>query len=51
MSQMEIAYAKNCALATKDWDTFQAIIRTCLKPLRTGRREKKNKPRTLPEIH
>jgi hypothetical protein len=49
MSQMEIVYAKKCAIATKDWDTFQAIIRTCLKPLRIERFIKKNKPRILPQ--
>jgi hypothetical protein len=32
MSQMELTYAKKCALATRDWDTFQAILRKCLKP-------------------
>ena len=36
MSQREIVFAKKGALATKDWDTFQAIIRTCLKPVKHG---------------
>lgn len=32
MSQKELVYAKKCVLATRDWDTFQAILRKCLKP-------------------
>ncbi len=32
MSRKEIAFAKSCALATRDWDTYQAILRRCLKP-------------------
>lgn len=35
MSQMELTFAKKCALATRDWDTFQAILRKCLKPRAT----------------
>jgi len=26
----ELAFAKQAALATKDWDTYQAILRKCL---------------------
>jgi sirohydrochlorin cobaltochelatase len=32
MGRKEIAFTKQCALATKDWDTFQIIIRKCLSP-------------------
>ncbi len=35
MEKKELAFAKQCALATKDWDVFQAILRKCLKD--TGR--------------
>ncbi len=30
MTKNEVAYAKQAALATKDWDTYQAILRKCL---------------------
>jgi hypothetical protein len=30
MHRHEIAFAKQAALATSDWDTYQTIIRTCL---------------------
>ncbi len=30
MTKNELAYAKQAALATKDWDTYQAILRKCL---------------------
>ncbi|BDD88504.1 hypothetical protein [Desulfofustis limnaeus] len=30
MHRHEIAFAKQSALATTDWDAFQVIIRTCL---------------------
>lgn len=30
MHRHEIAFAKQGALATSDWDTYQTIIRTCL---------------------
>ena len=36
MSQMELAFAKKCVLATRDWDTYQAILRKCLKPNKGG---------------
>ncbi len=32
MENQEICFTKQCALATRDWDTYQAIIRTCLNP-------------------
>lgn len=34
MSQKELVFAKKCALATRDWDTYQAILRKCLKPVK-----------------
>ena len=36
MSQMELAFTKQCVLATRDWDTYQAILRRCLKPAKAG---------------
>jgi len=30
MHRHEIAFAKQAALSTSDWDTYQTIIRTCL---------------------
>jgi len=30
MMKNELAFAKQAALATKDWDTYQAILRKCL---------------------
>ena len=48
MNQMEIVFAKKGALATKDWDTFQAIIRTCLKPLKTA--PKRTRPASKPVL-
>jgi hypothetical protein len=35
MHRHEIAFAKQSALATTDWDAFQVIIRTCLHPDKT----------------
>ena len=32
MIETEITQAKQCALTTRDWDTFQVIVRTCLSP-------------------
>jgi len=32
MSEKEITQAKQCALTTKDWDSYQIILRTCLSP-------------------
>lgn len=42
MPKNEIAFTKQALLATKDWDTYQAILHRCLKPLTT----KKSIPRT-----
>ncbi len=30
MMKNELAFAKQAALATKSWDTYQAILRKCL---------------------
>ncbi len=30
MIKKEITQAKQCALTTRDWDTYQVIVRTCL---------------------
>lgn len=30
MIEKEITQAKQCALTTRDWDTYQLIVRTCL---------------------
>jgi len=35
MLRNEIAFTKQAILATKDWDTFQAILRKCLSPQAT----------------
>ena len=35
----EIVLAKKCALTTRDWDTFQIIIRRCLRT-----KKQKNQP-------
>ena len=32
MIEKEITQAKQCALTTSDWDTYQVIVRTCLAP-------------------
>jgi hypothetical protein len=31
MIRAEIAFAKTGALTTRDWDTYQAILRKCLR--------------------
>jgi hypothetical protein len=31
MDNREIAFTKQAVLATKDWDTYQAILRRCLR--------------------
>jgi hypothetical protein len=31
MDKRELAFAKQAILGTKDWDTYQAIIRKCLR--------------------
>ncbi len=32
MRNTEFTFAKTGALTTRDWDTFQAILRKCLRP-------------------
>ena len=45
MQNSEIAFAKNGALTTKDWDTFQAILRKCLRFRGPAKKQPpKNKP-------
>ena len=36
MIEKEITQAKQCALTTRDWDTYQIIVRTCLTPARSS---------------
>ena len=31
MQNTEMSFAKNGLLTTRDWDTFQAILRNCLR--------------------
>jgi hypothetical protein len=31
MENREIAFTKQAILATKDWDTYQALLRRCLR--------------------
>ena len=40
MIEKEITQAKMCALTTKDWDTYQVILRTCLDPAKSFRSSK-----------
>lgn len=47
MSTKELAFAKHGALAAKQWDTFQAIIRQSLKHLGTVRKKKSTLPGKL----
>jgi hypothetical protein len=42
MHNTEMSFAKSAALTTRDWDTFQAILRKCL-------RFKKSPERQLPK--
>ena len=35
MIDKEITQAKQCALTTRDWDTYQVILRTCLDPAKS----------------
>ena len=35
MDKRELAYAKQSALATPNWDIFQTVIRKVLKPIPT----------------
>ncbi len=37
MTRNELAYAKQALLSTKDWDTFQAILRKCLNSQPAGK--------------
>lgn len=43
MIRSEIAFAKTGVLSTRDWDTYQAILRKCLNSKKTT---KKPKPKT-----
>ncbi len=36
MIEQEITQAKQCALTTRDWDTYQVIVRTCLTPAKSS---------------
>ncbi|MDK9705643.1 MAG: hypothetical protein OEL83_01215 [Desulforhopalus sp.] len=36
MDRKELAYAKQALLGVKDWDTFQAVIRTCSRVVNTA---------------
>jgi len=49
MSQKEFVFAKKCVLATRDWDTFQVILRTCLKPSSTDPVQKKKAVHRAPQ--
>jgi hypothetical protein len=40
MLKNEIAFAKQALLSTRDWDTFQAILRRCLTPARSAQNKK-----------
>lgn len=45
MQNTEMSFAKNGVLTTRDWDTYQAILRKCLrfrKPLRKDPPKKKS---------
>lgn len=39
MTRNELAFAKQALLSTKDWDTFQAILRKCLSRQVSGKEE------------
>lgn len=44
MQNSELAFAKNGLLTTRDWDTFQAILRKCLRVRKPVRKQSpKNK--------
>ena len=44
MHNTQITIAKNGALNTRDWDTFQAILRKCLRYKKPARKQpSKNK--------
>ena len=36
MENRELAFTKQAIMATRDWDTFQAIIRKCLRIRENG---------------
>lgn len=42
MNSKEIAFAKQALLATRDWDTYQSIIRKCLRIHENERQSQKN---------
>jgi len=46
MIEKEITQAKQCALTTREWDTYQVIIRTCLSPHRSTADQVTSQPRT-----
>jgi hypothetical protein len=39
MQNTEISFAKTGLLATRDWDTFQAIMRKCLRFKRAPKKQ------------
>jgi hypothetical protein len=41
MDRKELAYAKHAVLGIKDWDTFQLVIRTMSKVMRSPDHEAK----------
>ena len=49
MPKNEIAFTKQCALSTKDWDVFQAIIRKCIRK-QDSRDDRVKKAKLLPAV-
>jgi hypothetical protein len=49
MSQKEHVFAKKCALTTRDWDTFQTILRKCLRPAVPDPVKEKGSVKILPD--
>ena len=49
MAKKEIAFTKQCALSTKDWDVFQAIIRKCIGK-EDNRDDRVKKAKLLPAV-
>ncbi len=39
MQNTEMSFAKSGALTTRDWDTFQAILRKCLRSRKKPEKE------------
>ena len=39
MKNTELAFAKTGLLTTRDWDTFQAILRKCLRVKKSTRKQ------------